>query len=100
MGMAQTWETPTSSWTTTTSATSTYVIFANEATTSGTFIQLPAEVRYPKFFNKGRFFRFESSREFRAWFKPDKIQKKPEEKARHGFQQMARIPNYRGVRTR
>lgn len=52
-----------------------------------------------RLFEKGKFFAFESSREFRAWFGGPKTPVKLF-KSRHGFQQMARIPNYRGVRTR
>lgn len=50
-------------------------------------------------FEKGKFFKFESSREFRQWFGGPKTPVKLF-RARHGFQQMARIPCYRGVRTR
>jgi hypothetical protein len=52
-----------------------------------------------RLFAKGKFFAFESSREFRSWFGGPKTPVKLF-RARHGFQQMARIPCYRGVRTR
>lgn len=52
-----------------------------------------------RLFEKGKFFKFESSMEFRAWFKrPNTVPRAV--KSRHGFQQMCRLPCYRGVRTR
>lgn len=62
---------------------------------------LPKDIQkfLERLFNKGKYFKFNSSLEFREWFKPPPIPK-PKLKARHSFQQMARLPCYRGRRTR
>lgn len=105
-GMAQDPYAPTASFdngwasTSTTTSTASYTIYSN-AFYSTDPSPLPKDIQkfLERLFDKGKFFQFESSMEFRAWFKPPRIPKK-RFKTRHGFQQMCRLPNYRGVRTR
>lgn len=87
---------PTSWWDSNETSTSTisYTVYNTSAATH-TVVELPFE----RVFDKGKFFRFESSMEFRAWFGQPHFPKQ-KLKERHGFQQMARLPCYRGRRTR
>lgn len=97
----------TSSSTTTTSAS--YRVYTNDSHDTnydswGSEVrrnELRAQIQRlrERMFDKGKFFEFSSSREFRAWFAPPVVPKK-KFKERNGFQQMCRLPCYRGTRTR
>lgn len=92
MGWAET------SDTTSTTTTGGWYTYSNGNTYTA-HVSIPVLETFTRWFSKGKFFKFESSMEFRAWFKrPDTVPR--EVKSRHGFQQMCRLPCYRGVRTR
>jgi len=90
------------SWGPSTSSTTTSYWVGTNITAANTYeypkLDIKVQNATERLFEKGKFFAFESSREFRAWFSSPR--KPPEVHARHGFQQMSRIPCYRGVRTR
>lgn len=86
----------------TTSGDSLYVVYGTTVTVpSPEFPEFKRAVqnRVERKFAKGKFFKFESSMEFRAWFEKPKTVPRAV-RARNGFQQMTRLPNYRGTRTR
>lgn len=85
----------------TTTSTAAYTIYNDNYASNYNLRAVSTEVEtfLERIFDKGKFFAFISSMEFRAWFKPPPIPKQ-KLKARHGHQQMCRLPCYRGVRTR
>lgn len=101
-GMAENTYTPTASWSTygsTVTSTASCTIYSNVSYSNVPYVATDVETFLERIFDKGKFFQFRSSMEFRAWSQPPVIPKK-KMKARHGHQQMCRLPCYRGVRTR
>lgn len=82
-----------------TSATTYTIYYVRPAETASNYKLLRPPSDHERLFKKGKFFAFESSMEFRRWFGSPKTPVKAA-KARHGFQQLARLPNYRKARTR
>ena len=95
------WPSPTATWGSDygTTGTTAYVYYSGNSASNVTYLPTPVSGPETRLFKKGKAFKFESSLEFRQWFGSPRAPKKAV-KARHGFQQMSRIPCYRGVRTR